>query len=224
MAAEMCAMIDPSMKIFLLSDTQAEEDVQKLRRLDMYKDIVIDNPYRLSIGQYRDRLDARAIALSEDDSATVMINSLDHLVFVGRDNNGRIESAYATVRRLVDDSGEWLKTKDYDMAFHPKFGYMTVMPEMLGTATSINARLSHPMNRFLRSDMLMAEMRTMVGNAGLIMSSIVDQRDGSGYVHYDVESKETFFKGASGFEIESAVGHFSNALMKIREQTDTIRF
>ncbi len=82
---------------------------------------------------------ARAVALSEDDQVSLLINEEDHLRL-------QLYDRAADFRTLYERAGEWLSDLQGigDFAFRNPFGYLTSSPMNVGTGLKLSVRLHLP--------------------------------------------------------------------------------
>lgn len=82
---------------------------------------------------------ARGVAVSENETVSIMVNEEDHLRIQVLRSGLQLEEAWEQISRL-DDA---LESK-LDFAFHPRFGYLTACPTNLGTGIRVSVMLHLP--------------------------------------------------------------------------------
>src|SRR3954471_11480556 len=82
---------------------------------------------------------ARGVAVSEDETVSIMVNEEDHLRIQVLRSGLQLEEAWERINKL-DDS---LESK-LDFAFHPRFGYLTACPTNVGTGIRVSVMLHLP--------------------------------------------------------------------------------
>lgn len=82
---------------------------------------------------------ARGVAVSEDETISIMVNEEDHLRIQVLRSGLQLEEAWDQINQ-VDDR---LESK-LDYAFHPRFGYLTACPTNVGTGIRVSVMLHLP--------------------------------------------------------------------------------
>lgn len=82
---------------------------------------------------------ARGVAVSGDETVSIMVNEEDHLRIQVLRSGLQLEEAWEQISK-VDDS---LEAK-LDFAFHPRFGYLTACPTNVGTGIRVSVMLHLP--------------------------------------------------------------------------------
>ena len=82
---------------------------------------------------------ARGVAVSGDETVSIMVNEEDHLRIQVLRSGLQLEEAWEQISK-VDDS---LESK-LDFAFHPRFGYLTACPTNVGTGIRVSVMLHLP--------------------------------------------------------------------------------
>src|SRR5687767_6284691 len=82
---------------------------------------------------------ARGVAVSDNETISIMINEEDHLRIQALRSGLQLEEAWEQINK-IDDS---LETK-LDYSFHPRFGYLTACPTNVGTGIRVSVMLHLP--------------------------------------------------------------------------------
>lgn len=82
---------------------------------------------------------ARGVAVSEDETVSIMVNEEDHLRIQVLRSGLQLEEAWEQISK-VDDQIE----SRLDIAFHPRFGYLTACPTNVGTGIRVSVMLHLP--------------------------------------------------------------------------------
>jgi len=82
---------------------------------------------------------ARGVAIGENETVSVMVNEEDHLRIQVLRSGLQLEDGWEQINR-IDDA---LEAK-LDIAFHPRFGYMTACPTNVGTGIRVSVMLHLP--------------------------------------------------------------------------------
>jgi protein arginine kinase len=82
---------------------------------------------------------ARGVAVSEDETISVMVNEEDHLRIQVLRSGLQLEEAWDQIN-AIDDK---LESK-LDFSFHPRFGYLTACPTNVGTGIRVSVMLHLP--------------------------------------------------------------------------------
>ena len=82
---------------------------------------------------------ARGVAISSDETLSVMVNEEDHLRIQVLRSGLQLEDAWAQMN-AVDDQLE----KGLTWSFHPRFGYLTACPTNVGTGIRVSVMLHLP--------------------------------------------------------------------------------
>jgi protein arginine kinase len=82
---------------------------------------------------------SRGVAISGDESVSIMVNEEDHLRLQVLRSGLQLEEAWEQING-IDDTLE----STLDFAFHPRFGYLTACPTNLGTGIRVSVMLHLP--------------------------------------------------------------------------------
>ncbi len=82
---------------------------------------------------------ARGVAISADETASIMINEEDHLRIQVLRSGLQLEETWEQIN-AIDDAVE----AKLDYAFHPRFGYLTACPTNVGTGIRVSVMLHLP--------------------------------------------------------------------------------
>ena len=82
---------------------------------------------------------ARGVAISADETASIMINEEDHLRIQVLRSGLQLDEAWEQIN-AIDDAVE----SKLDYAFHPRFGYLTACPTNVGTGIRVSVMLHLP--------------------------------------------------------------------------------
>lgn len=82
---------------------------------------------------------ARGVALTEDETVSIMVNEEDHLRIQVLRSGLQLEEAWDQIN-AIDDK---LESK-LDFSFHPRFGYLTACPTNVGTGIRVSVMLHLP--------------------------------------------------------------------------------
>lgn len=82
---------------------------------------------------------ARGVAISGDETLSIMINEEDHLRIQVLRSGLQLEDAWAQINRIDD-----LLEQKLPWSFHPKFGYLTACPTNVGTGLRVSVMLHLP--------------------------------------------------------------------------------
>ncbi len=82
---------------------------------------------------------SRGVAISGDESVSIMVNEEDHLRLQVLRSGLQLEEAWEQINS-IDDTLE----STLDFAFHPRFGYLTACPTNLGTGIRVSVMLHLP--------------------------------------------------------------------------------
>lgn len=82
---------------------------------------------------------ARGVAISQDETISIMVNEEDHLRIQVLRSGLQLEEAWDQINK-VDDA---LESK-LDFTFHPRFGYLTACPTNVGTGIRVSVMLHLP--------------------------------------------------------------------------------
>jgi protein arginine kinase len=89
--------------------------------------------------QHADAKGTRGVALSRDESISVMVNEEDHLRIQVLRSGLQLDAIWEEINR-VDDRLE----EQVDYAFHPRYGYLTACPTNVGTGIRVSVMLHLP--------------------------------------------------------------------------------
>jgi protein arginine kinase len=82
---------------------------------------------------------ARGVAIGENETVSIMVNEEDHLRIQVLRSGLQLEEAWDQINQ-IDDTLE----SRLDIAFHPRFGYMTACPTNVGTGIRVSVMLHLP--------------------------------------------------------------------------------
>ncbi len=82
---------------------------------------------------------ARGVAVSEDETVSIMVNEEDHLRIQVLRSGLQLEEAWEQINKADD-----VLEKKLDWAFHPRFGYLTACPTNVGTGIRVSVMLHLP--------------------------------------------------------------------------------
>ncbi len=89
--------------------------------------------------QHADLQGSRGVSISDDGSASVMVNEEDHLRIQVLRSGLQLDEIWDEISR-VDDRLEG----KFDYAFHPRYGYLTACPTNVGTGIRVSVMLHLP--------------------------------------------------------------------------------
>lgn len=124
--AILAAGIAPRM---LYVDLQASPEIDRALLVERH---LISRPHAAADG-------ARGVAIGEDESVAVMVNEEDHLRIQVLRSGFQLDEAWEQIN-AIDDRLE----ATLDMAFHPRFGYLTACPTNVGTGLRVSVMLHLP--------------------------------------------------------------------------------
>lgn len=81
----------------------------------------------------------RGVAITADETASIMINEEDHLRMQVYRSGLQLDEAWEQINRIDD-----LLESQLDYAFHPRFGYLTACPTNVGTGIRVSVMLHLP--------------------------------------------------------------------------------
>ncbi|MFN4242274.1 MAG: protein arginine kinase [Tepidisphaerales bacterium] len=82
---------------------------------------------------------ARGVAISDDETVSIMVNEEDHLRIQVLRSGLQLEEAWEQISK-IDDKIE----SQLDIAFHPRFGYLTACPTNVGTGIRVSVMFHLP--------------------------------------------------------------------------------
>lgn len=82
---------------------------------------------------------ARGVAVSDDETVSIMVNEEDHLRIQVLRSGLQLDEAWEQIRNIDDQIESKL-----DIAFHPRFGYLTACPTNVGTGIRVSVMLHLP--------------------------------------------------------------------------------
>lgn len=82
---------------------------------------------------------ARGVAISPDETVSIMVNEEDHLRMQVLRSGLQLEEAWEHINRIDDQLSQRL-----DFAFHRRFGYLTACPTNVGTGIRVSVMLHLP--------------------------------------------------------------------------------
>lgn len=82
---------------------------------------------------------ARGVAIGENETVSIMVNEEDHLRLQVLRSGLQLEEAWEQINQLDDQIESKL-----DIAFHPRFGYLTACPTNVGTGIRVSVMLHLP--------------------------------------------------------------------------------
>jgi protein arginine kinase len=89
--------------------------------------------------QHADVEGSRGVSISDNGSASIMVNEEDHLRIQVLHSGLRLDEAWDEINR-IDDALE----DKIDYAFHPRYGYLTACPTNVGTGIRVSVMLHLP--------------------------------------------------------------------------------
>lgn len=89
--------------------------------------------------QHADVQGSRGVSISDNGSASIMVNEEDHLRLQVLHSGLRLDEAWEEINR-IDDALE----DKIDYAFHPRYGYLTACPTNVGTGIRVSVMLHLP--------------------------------------------------------------------------------
>ncbi len=113
----------------LYVDLQQASDIERQLLVERH---LISKPHAAAEG-------ARGVAVSEDETVSIMVNEEDHLRLQVLRSGLQLEEVWEQINR-IDDT---LESK-LDFAFHPRFGYLTACPTNVGTGIRVSVMLHLP--------------------------------------------------------------------------------
>jgi len=93
---------------------------------------LISKPHAMADG-------ARGVAVTEDETAAIMVNEEDHLRIQVLRSGLQLDEAWEQINEIDDKLEARL-----DFAFHPRFGYLTACPTNVGTGVRVSVMLHLP--------------------------------------------------------------------------------
>uniref|UniRef100_A0A7S1LM42 Phosphagen kinase C-terminal domain-containing protein n=1 Tax=Alexandrium catenella TaxID=2925 RepID=A0A7S1LM42_ALECA len=99
----------------------------------------------LAAGVGRDWPDARGVFASEDRHFAAWVNDEEHVTLVSSRKDGDLKAAFASICAAEKSLGLALQQDGYSFARCDRLGYITGMPERLGTGLSISVTLRLPL-------------------------------------------------------------------------------
>ncbi|MFI5382102.1 MAG: protein arginine kinase [Tepidisphaerales bacterium] len=108
------------------------EQAPELDRTLLVERHLISKPHATAEG-------ARGVAISSDETVSIMINEEDHLRIQVLRSGLQLEEAWEQIN-TIDDAVE----AKLDYAFHPRFGYLTACPTNVGTGIRVSVMLHLP--------------------------------------------------------------------------------
>lgn len=110
-------------------------DLQPLRDIDrqlLVERHLISKPHAALEG-------ARGVALSQDETLSIMVNEEDHLRIQALRSGLQLVDAWAQINQIDDQLEQRLH-----WSFHPRFGYLTACPTNVGTGIRVSVMLHLP--------------------------------------------------------------------------------
>ncbi len=89
--------------------------------------------------QHADSRGERGVAVSRDESVSVMVNEEDHLRLQVMRSGMQLDPIWEEISRIDDRLEEKI-----DFAFHPRYGYLTACPTNVGTGIRVSVMLHLP--------------------------------------------------------------------------------
>jgi protein arginine kinase len=108
------------------------EDAPELDRQVLVERHLISRPHAAVEG-------ARGVAVSSDETLSIMVNEEDHLRIQVLRSGLQLEDAYQQINKIDDQLESRLQ-----WAFHPRFGYLTACPTNIGTGIRVSVMLHLP--------------------------------------------------------------------------------
>jgi protein arginine kinase len=108
------------------------EQAPELDRTLLVERHLISKPHATAEG-------ARGVAISSDETVSIMINEEDHLRIQVLRSGLQLDEAWEQIN-AIDDAVE----AKLDYAFHPRFGYLTACPTNIGTGIRVSVMLHLP--------------------------------------------------------------------------------
>jgi protein arginine kinase len=113
----------------LYVDLEAASDLDRQLLVERH---LISKPHAAAEG-------ARGVAVGENETISIMVNEEDHLRLQVLRSGLQLEEAWEQITQ-IDDA---LEAK-LDLAFHPRFGYLTACPTNVGTGIRVSVMLHLP--------------------------------------------------------------------------------
>ena len=110
-------------------------DLQPLRDIDrqlLVERHLISKPHAALDG-------ARGVALSKDETLSIMVNEEDHLRIQVLRSGLQLSDAWSQISQIDDQLEQRLQ-----WSFHPRFGYLTACPTNVGTGIRVSVMLHLP--------------------------------------------------------------------------------
>lgn len=128
---------------FLKQQIDTLQEPQKLRYINIDQSEPVDKQLlverHLISHQHAQANGARAMAFSEDENLSVMINEEDHLRLQALESGLQLDKAWQQVNSLDD-----LFEAGMDYAFSSRYGYLTACPTNVGTGIRVSVMLHLP--------------------------------------------------------------------------------
>jgi len=110
-------------------DLQAAPEIDRALLVERH---LISRPHAAAEG-------ARGVAIGEDETIAIMVNEEDHLRIQVLRSGFQLDEAWEQIN-AIDDRLE----ARLDIAFHPRFGYLTACPTNVGTGLRVSVMLHLP--------------------------------------------------------------------------------
>jgi protein arginine kinase len=108
------------------------EEAPEIDRLLLVERHLISKPHAVAEG-------ARGVAISEDETISIMANEEDHLRIQVLRSGLQLDEAWEQINEIDNRLESRL-----DFAFHPRFGYLTACPTNVGTGIRVSVMLHLP--------------------------------------------------------------------------------
>lgn len=148
-----------------------------------------------------------SLVLKRDETVSVMINELDHVVISSFAKGFDVEKAYEVASRIESDLDKQLK-----FAFSEKLGYLTSSPSMVGTGLKVSVKMFLPALHITRA---LSEIASALSRINISLKATADNETSNGYV-YEISSLHTL--GISEQEIIDKVKKAVNSVKSYEEQ------
>jgi protein arginine kinase len=133
------ARIEKSLRECLLESDRAKQilylDIERLAGLD--RQFLVER--HLISREHADGKGARAVAIDQGETFSVMVNEEDHLRIQVMHSGLNLREAWEEISRIDD-----LVESKLTYAFHPKLGYLTACPTNVGTGMRVSVMLHLP--------------------------------------------------------------------------------
>lgn len=148
-----------------------------------------------------------SLILKRDESVSIMINELDHVVINTYTNGFNIEEAYKVADEIECALDEKLK-----FMFSDKLGYLTSSPSMIGTGLKVSVKMFLPALHITHA---LSEVASALSRINISLKATADNETSNGYV-YELSSLHTL--GVSEQEIIDKVKKAVNSVKSYEEK------